>query len=306
MQVNRQIMRTIFCFLFLVIFTACGKKTDPVLKESFQLANAFEKDPTTANAEKFFDAAIPLLQGGLLKPESKLELLYKCQTVSKQAKLAGRLALFTSTLLKEDPKNINFKSWCADLVNALQDLQRTDAAQSFVLAYASAFPGDSILADFKNSGLTSSDETINERIEYFASTMFSDSTHQFDENLATHFIDACEALAMVHPQHPKAVDYLFKAATTSRSIRSYSKAVTIYDWIINSFDKNNQASQAAFFKAFTVDNDLGDTGQARALYADFIKKYPDDEFADDAKFLMDNLGKSDEEILESLKKNQEQ
>ncbi len=299
-------MRSFFCFLFLVILSACGKKTDPVLEEPFQLAKTFEKDPSAANAEKFFDSAITLLQGGLLKPESKLELLHKCQAVSIQAQLPARTALFTSTLIKEDPQNTNFKSWCADLVQALQGLQKQEAAQSFVLAFASAFPGDNQLADFQKSGLSPNVKSIDEQIEYFASAMFSDSTHQFNENLATNFIDACEALAMVHPKHPKAVDYLFKAATTSRSIRSYPKAIAIYDWIIRSFDNNNQASQASFFKAFTVDNDLKDVQQAKALYADFLKKYPNDEFADDAKFLMDNLGKSDEEILESLKKNQAQ
>lgn len=299
-------MRIVICFFILIGWSACSKKTDPVLQEPLQLAKAYEKDPTPANADKFFTSALTLLEGNMIKPESKLELLFISQDISKKAKNHARMALFTSTLMKEAPQHSDFKLWCSDLVNALQALQNPEAAESLVLAYTSAFPEDPQISEFKKAGITPIDKNIDERIEKLGSAMFSDSTHQFDENVAALFIDACEALAMVHPQHPKTVDYLFKAATTARSIRSFPKALSIYDWIISSFSDKSHANQALFFKAFTIDNDLRDTEKAKSLYADFIKKYPQDEFADDAQFLMDNLGKSDEEILEQLKQNQNQ
>lgn len=296
----------ILLVLVLIWSNSCGKKTDPVLQEPFQLAATYKKDPTPANADKFFDSALALLQGNLLSQESKLELLIKSQDLSKQAQNPSKIALFTSTLIKEDPQNQDFKTWCSDLVGALKEMQNVEAAQSLALAYASAFPGDEILAEFKKSGLNPPEKSIDERIEKLAATMFSDSTHQFNESIAASFIDACEALAMINPRHNKAVDYLFKAATTARSIQAFPKALSIYDWLINSFGHASNASQAAFFKAFTLDNDLHEIEKARAVYADFIKKYPADEFADDAQFLMDNLGKSDEDILKSLKKDQTQ
>ena len=61
-----------------------------------------------------------------------------------------------------------------------------------------------------------------------------------------------------------------------------------------------------FLKAFTYDNDLKKVEEARVLYNEFLKKYPNDEFADDTKFLLENLGKDDEEIINSFGKQQQQ
>jgi TolA-binding protein len=42
--------------------------------------------------------------------------------------------------------------------------------------------------------------------------------------------------------------------------------------------------------------------KAKAVYEEFLRKYPEDEFAGSAQFLLDNLGKSDDELLEALQK----
>lgn len=55
-----------------------------------------------------------------------------------------------------------------------------------------------------------------------------------------------------------------------------------------------------FLEAFTYDNELKEVDVARQLYEQFIDKFPKDELADDAKFLLKNLGKSDDEILQEL------
>ena len=38
----------------------------------------------------------------------------------------------------------------------------------------------------------------------------------------------------------------------------------------------------------------------------FCKSYPNDDFADDTKFLLENLGKDDEEIINSFSGQQQQ
>lgn len=39
---------------------------------------------------------------------------------------------------------------------------------------------------------------------------------------------------------------------------------------------------------------------AKSIYNEFLKKYPTHDLADDVQFLIDNLGKSDQEILEMI------
>ena len=57
---------------------------------------------------------------------------------------------------------------------------------------------------------------------------------------------------------------------------------------------------ALFMKAFLFDESLKDVENARKYYQEFIDKYPNHEFAKQAKLLMENLGKSQEEVLKSL------
>ena len=53
-------------------------------------------------------------------------------------------------------------------------------------------------------------------------------------------------------------------------------------------------------KAFTYDNEMGEKEKAKALYTEFLEKYPNDDFADDTKFLLENLFKSNEEIIQEF------
>jgi len=59
-----------------------------------------------------------------------------------------------------------------------------------------------------------------------------------------------------------------------------------------------------FLKAFTLDSEMQQFDKAKALYEEFIAKHPQDEFADDTKFLLENLGKSDEEIIKQFEEQQ--
>ena len=43
---------------------------------------------------------------------------------------------------------------------------------------------------------------------------------------------------------------------------------------------------------------------AREVYEKFLKRYPDHQMAESARFLLKNMGKSDEEILQTIEANQ--
>ena len=61
-----------------------------------------------------------------------------------------------------------------------------------------------------------------------------------------------------------------------------------------------KASECLFMKGFIYDNNLQDYEMAKKIYLEFLEKYPDDEFADDAQASIDNLGKSLEEIIQEF------
>ena len=59
-----------------------------------------------------------------------------------------------------------------------------------------------------------------------------------------------------------------------------------------------------FLKAYVLENNLNDIERARETYNAFLAKYPTHHLADDVNFLLENLGKSDDEILELITKKQ--
>ena len=142
--------------------------------------------------------------------------------------------------------------------------------------------------------------SIADDIQALSSQMYNEETHRVDFRVANDFIQICQLYATLKPKDSLSPDYLHKAGETARSIRAFPLAISLYDWIYVQYPDYEKASQALFLKAFTYDNELQDKETAEKLYEEFLQKFPNDDFADDTQFLLDNLGKDDEEIIKSF------
>ena len=99
------------------------------------------------------------------------------------------------------------------------------------------------------------------------------------------------------------LQYLWKAGETARASRDFKTAEKIFMELYEQNKDTDLAPKALFLHAFMCDEDLKDQEKARGLYQNFLASYPDSDFSDDAQFLLDNLGKTDEEMLELLSKS---
>ena len=98
----------------------------------------------------------------------------------------------------------------------------------------------------------------------------------------------------------KKVDYLLRAGEMAALLNQYDKALGYYDKILKEFPQSPKAPIALFMKGYTLDDKLNQLDRAKAAYEEFLKKYPDNDFADDTRFLLENLGKSEEEIIKQF------
>ncbi len=146
--------------------------------------------------------------------------------------------------------------------------------------------------------------TLGKKIEETRNQIYNEKDNKFDSQKAMEYIQYCQSYATKAPKDPNAAKYLFQAAETARSIKKYNRALAIYDQIYKDFNSYSKAPQAMFLKAFTLDSEMQQFDKAKALYEEFIAKHPQDEFADDTKFLLENLGKSDEEIIKQFEEQQ--
>jgi tetratricopeptide (TPR) repeat protein len=158
------------------------------------------------------------------------------------------------------------------------------------------------LGDYSKSKAKIEDKNITADtiLKFIALNMFNDSTFRLNEPRAELYIDAVETAVKAEPALAKAPEYLHYAAETARTLRDIPKAIELYDWIIATYPSHPRAATSLFLKAFTYDNDLKEFDKAGVYYKDYLAKYPNDEFSESAKFLLDNLGKSEEELKKML------
>ncbi len=180
-----------------------------------------------------------------------------------------------------------------------EQLRNPEAATTIFQGMVQAFPNFEEISKAKEK-IPAGTPDINARLEDMRMHMFNDSTQRIEYRVANDFVNSCQLHAMILPDDSQSPVLLHKAGEVARSIRAYNKALEIYDWIYEKYPDYEKAPQALFLKAFTLDNDLKRFDEAKVLYEEFLQKYPNDDFADDTQFLLENLGKDDEEIINSF------
>jgi outer membrane protein assembly factor BamD (BamD/ComL family) len=100
--------------------------------------------------------------------------------------------------------------------------------------------------------------------------------------------------------------FLIKAGQVSQSINKYTQAQSFFTKCIDEFPEFKSRGAAMFLLAQLYDDAsiLNNESEARTIYHQLIREYPDSPYANDARACIKNLGKTDEELIhEFLKKN---
>ncbi len=143
-------------------------------------------------------------------------------------------------------------------------------------------------------------------IQNLEKSLYADSSTAIKPGVAFEVMLAYARFAHDNPTDSLSPEYLFKAAEIARALHKGQEAVLYYDKICKDFPQYEKTPTALFLKAFTYENVLKDTTNAKAGYQEFIKKYPDNQFADDAEYSLKYLGKSPEELIKMFEDNQDE
>ena len=295
-------MKSKFLLLFTLTFLlACSSEKSKMQADISKLETALEETPNTENAKAVIDAYNGYISAYPEDTEENARYLYRAAGVQfRMNQFSGAVESLNQGLKKYYNSSVTAKN--AALLGHIysEKLRNEENASTIYQAMAQVFPDyeqmEEINARLQQANLA----PVDERIESLGRRMFNDSLGRIEYRIANDFISSCELHAMLLPDSPKSPEFLHKAGETARSIRAYTKALEFYEWIGEKYPDYDKAPQALFLRAFTLDNDLGRIDEARALYEEFLQKYPNDDFADDTQFLLENLGKDDEEIINSF------
>jgi TolA-binding protein len=131
-------------------------------------------------------------------------------------------------------------------------------------------------------------------------SLFSDEMKMIDKQKADDLIAAYDNFATNFPNDQESPEYLFKAGDMAMNLNKPNKAISFFNRILSEYPDFDKIPQCVFLKAYIYENSLFDLDKAKLIYEEFIERFPNDEFADDAAVSLKNLGKSPEELIKEF------
>ncbi len=267
-----------------------------------QLEQTLKDNPSSENAMAVVKEIGDQLSQIKNDPDQMKPLLLKGLNISKNNKLGGSMVNFLMPLIRKFPHDEETTSRLLDLSSLMRTGQKNHISDVILKSLSNRLPENGDVQEAMKN-ISAPIASIDEKLKTMGEVIF-ENPDQFGINrkASQQYVDACEAYALANPGDLKSADYLYKAAEIARSLRTFPKTLSIYDWIIESYPKYEKAPTTLFLKGFIIENELQNDDMAREVYEEFVDKYPSHDLADDVKFLLENLGKTNEEILELIEK----
>jgi tetratricopeptide (TPR) repeat protein len=129
---------------------------------------------------------------------------------------------------------------------------------------------------------------------------------QVNVQMAKELIESVRLFSVFFPEHPETSKHLMHAAEAARNIQDFKTGVDFYNLIVKVYPKSKESEQALFILGFSYDNDLRDVEKARVTYRKFLALYPNSDYAKDIEFSLENLGKTNTEIIQDFEKGKKE
>ena len=150
--------------------------------------------------------------------------------------------------------------------------------------------------------LTDKQELLKE-ISNYEKSLLNDTTGNVNITAAYELIKCYSKFYNNYPTDSITPEILFKQANIFQSIAKYKEAISTIEKIEKEYPNYKKIDICIFMKANIYENYLNDLKNAEKFYKLYLKQYPNGSLAKDAEFLLQNLGKSPEELFNSLNKN---
>jgi outer membrane protein assembly factor BamD (BamD/ComL family) len=136
--------------------------------------------------------------------------------------------------------------------------------------------------------------------------MFNNQETRITKEDAVKLIGFYDKYADKFPEDSLAPVYLFRASDISMNLQQPVKTIALFNKIMTKYPDYEKTPSVMFLKAFVYEDQLHDFNKAKKYYEEFLEKYPDSDFADDARVSLKNLGKSPEELIKEFEEKQKE
>jgi tetratricopeptide (TPR) repeat protein len=293
---------TISVFLLLV---SC--KTDPPVNNEFKaLEELVTNDGSEENIANLFKAYADFVKENKADTTMVAPVLERAYIKADELNRSNIGIGFMMSSIRYEKDSEKVQQKILDLAAKMAKLNKNNASMALYYGFMEAFPQHPKVAEIK-ANLPIEFNNLDTYINDLGQKIFVNPDKSgINRNSALRFVDACEAYALVLPDSPKAPQNLYKASEISQTLRTTVKTLSIFDWMIDRYPTFEKSSNALFLKAYLLDEEFDKKEEARVFYIHFLEQYPDHQLASSAKFLLENIGKSDAEIYDMITKKKDQ
>lgn len=136
--------------------------------------------------------------------------------------------------------------------------------------------------------------------------LYGDTVTIMDNSRGMEMIRAYTGFADAYPDDTASAEYLFKSAEIAMNLKMSGMAIEYYKRIIGAYPAFKKVPYCIFLQAFILENQLQQYDQAKALYEQFARQYPNHPLADDARLSVENMGKPLEELIKSWEQKKQE
>lgn len=133
--------------------------------------------------------------------------------------------------------------------------------------------------------------------------LFVDESKTADAETLKDYCLQLEKFCRSFPEHEKTPAMLYEAGSIrGNQLQQYEQAIYNYQQVFKKYPEHDKAPDALFATAFIYDNIGANYEKAKEHYIQFLEDYPEHELKASAVASLRNLGKSPEEMMEEIQK----
>lgn len=295
--------KVLFISIFTVFLSCKNNKIDSIAESKI---SDLKKEYAVTKADTSFNKLVQAYGQAIMETKDKKQkeiLLNNAITLCAAPEKSNLKEIFSTELLKLNPNVGSANDIIWNLAQSMLIRGKTEVASVLLKGFKEKFPTDARNKEAEKL-ILSEQRDIHSYIKGLAESVFQNpGANGLNDENTQKYIDVCESFALVYPEDKMAAEYLFRAAEMSRAISGFSKMMSLYDWIYQYFPDYKKAPLALFLKGFAMDSEFKQPAEAKKIYDQFLSEFPNDSLANDVKFLLKNLGKSDDDILKEIEKN---
>jgi outer membrane protein assembly factor BamD (BamD/ComL family) len=136
--------------------------------------------------------------------------------------------------------------------------------------------------------------------------MYNDTLSDINVSVANNAIMLYSRFANSYHDDTSSAEYLFRAGELCKALKKGNMALEYYKKVENEYPSYPKMQLVIFMQGFVNENTLSDLEKAKYHYQRYIDKYPQSPMSKDLKAVIENMGKSDEELMKEFKLKENQ